>query len=90
MGGGKRPLSTTPGLVVIYWHRERGIDHSLNQEISLKSHKGHVLVLDFKASLSTTSPFVLTASVEKIQRLGCLLWAFLNPNFKAREGLRGD
>ena len=40
----------------------------LNQEISLKSHKGQVLVLDFKVSLSATSPFVLTASVEKIPK----------------------
>ena len=64
----ERPSNDPYQLVVIYWHRERGIDHSLNQEISLKSHKGHVLVLDFKASLSATSPFVLTASVEKIPK----------------------
>ena len=40
----------------------------LNQEISLKSHKGQVLVLAFKISLSATSPFVLTAIVEKIPK----------------------
>lgn len=67
-GGWERPSNDPYQLVVLYWHRERGIDHSLNQEISLKSHKGKVLVLDFKVSLSATSPFVLTANVEKIPK----------------------